>query len=127
MSAPPEGRIPLSEIVLTTAHTTAKGTVDKELDIVSAECVFGMNVFSDLAASLRDAFGGRSETTQKVLREARQNCLNELRKEAVALDTDAAIGVDLDYSWFSGQGNSMLFLVVSGAAVRLRFEPPPVP
>ena len=33
--------------------------IAEEIDIVAAECVFGMNMFRDLFASIRDAFGGR--------------------------------------------------------------------
>jgi uncharacterized protein YbjQ (UPF0145 family) len=76
-----------------------------------------MNLFRDFLAGLTDAFGGRSESTQKVLRDARRECLRELREEALRHGANAVIAVDLDYSEFSGQGKSMLFLVASGTAV----------
>ena len=76
-----------------------------------------MNIFKDFLSSLTDIFGGRSNTTQNILRDARRNCLFELRLEAVKMGANAVIGVDLDYSEFSGQGKSMLFLVASGTAV----------
>ena len=66
---------------------------------------------------MTDFFGGRSESTQGVLRDARRTCLNELRKEAFSVGANAVIAVDLDYSEFSGKGKSMLFLVASGTAV----------
>ncbi|MBK8638308.1 MAG: YbjQ family protein [Chromatiaceae bacterium] len=64
-----------------------------------------------------DFFGGRSNATQKVLKAARKTALEELRKEAEELGANAVIGVRLDYSEFSGDGKSMLFLVASGTAV----------
>ena len=78
-----------------------------------------MNVFRDMFASVRDFFGGRSEATQKVLKDARTTCLSELQKEAFECGADAVIAVDLDYSEFSGGGKSMLFLLASGTAVKL--------
>jgi uncharacterized protein YbjQ (UPF0145 family) len=104
-------------VLVTTTPELPGFRVVRALDIVTAESVFGMNVFRDLLAQMSDFFGGRSEATQRVLRDARTTCLRELRKEAVRLGGNAVIGVDLDYSDFSGQGNSMLFLVASGTAV----------
>ncbi|WP_423906779.1 YbjQ family protein [Candidatus Spongiihabitans sp.] len=91
--------------------------IRKRLGIITAECVLGMNIFRDIFAGVRDIVGGRSEATQKVLGDLRITVLNELRKEAYALDANVVVGVDLDYSEFSGGGKSMLFLVASGTAV----------
>lgn len=109
-----------TEIVLTTAFTVAGREIEKEIEVISAECVYGMNIFRDFFVAIRDVFGGRSAATQKVLRDARKTCLTELRREALMVGADAVIGVDLDYSEFSGQGTSMLFLVASGTAVKLK-------
>lgn len=103
--------------LVTTTPTVEGYCITKTLDVVTAECVFGLNIFKDLFAGLSDFFGGRSNTTQNALRDARRTCLNELRREAALLGANAVIGVDLDYSEFSGQGKSMLFLVASGTAV----------
>ena len=46
--------------------------------------------------------------------------LYELKKEAYYLKADGVIGIDLDYSEFSGGGKSMLFLVASGTAVTFK-------
>ena len=79
-----------------------------------------MNVLKDFFASMSDVFGGRSRTSQKALREAKEICLTELRKEAYELAANAICGIDLDYSEISGQGKSMLFLVANGTAVEAR-------
>ncbi|WP_136254859.1 YbjQ family protein [Onishia niordana] len=105
------------DLTVTTAQSIENQRVTKTIDIVTAECVFGMNIFRDLFAGMSDFFGGRNKSSQKVLRDARVTCLNELRKEAVAIGGNAVIAVDLDYSEFSGGGKSMLFLVASGTAV----------
>lgn len=107
-----------THIILTT-ETSHNLPVTERLGIITAECVVGMNVFRDIAASARDLFGGRSETMQKGLRQAREAALSELREEALTLGADAVVGVDLDYSEISGSGKSMLFLVASGTAVKL--------
>lgn len=78
-----------------------------------------MHLFKDVASAFRDVFGGRSETMQRGLKQARKAALAELRQEAFDLGADAVVGVDLDYSEISGGGKSMLFLVASGTAVKL--------
>ena len=107
----------IKNITLTTSHFLEGYKVTKTIDIITAECVFGMNIFKDFFAAVTDFFGGRSGATQKVLRDARNVCLNELRKEAYEVGGNAVIAVDLDYNEFSGQRKSMLFLVASGTAV----------
>lgn len=106
-------------VMLTTAHHLEGFRVGRTIDVVTAECVFGMNLLRDFFAGVTDIFGGRSQATQKVLREARETCLVELRREAARIGGNAVIGVSLDYSEFSGQGKSMLFLVASGTAVEV--------
>lgn len=107
-------------IILTTTPDIPGREIDSVIDIITAESVQGMNVFKDIFASVTDVLGGRSSTTEDVLSEARDDCLNELRQKAAAMGADAVIGVDLDYSEFSGGNSRMLFLVASGTAVKLR-------
>ena len=107
----------MENVILTTIPNLEGYKVTKTLEIVTAECVFGMNLFKDFLAGLTDIFGGRSKTTQNTLRDARKVCLNELRKEAINVGANAVVGVKLDYSELNGQGKSMLFLVASGTAV----------
>lgn len=115
----PANKPDASHIILTTesAHDLS---IERRLDIVTAEVVIGMHLFKDVFAAFRDTFGGRSKVMQEGLREARRTALSELREEALALGADAVVGVDLDYSEISGGGKSMLFLVASGTAVTLR-------
>ena len=107
-------------IVITTAHSLPGDPNYEVIEIITSECVEGMNVFRDMFAGVRDIVGGRSEASQKMLRNIRQTCLHELRREAHAVGADAVIGVDLDYSEFSGGRKSMLFLVASGTAIKYK-------
>lgn len=106
-----------SEVILTTSQLL-DGYRTEVIEVITAECVFGMNIFRDFFAGLSDVFGGRSKSTQNILRDARVVCLNEMKKEAARVGANAVIAMNLDYSEFSGGGKSMLFLVASGTAVR---------
>lgn len=117
-----ERAMKLNGMVLTTTPTVPGYRIVKQCGIVGAECAFGMNLFRDLFAQLTDIFGGRSGSTQNLLRDARETCLNEMRQEALEKGANAVVGVALDFSEFSGQGKSMLFLATSGTAVVIEEE-----
>lgn len=105
----------INAVVLTT-ETAPNLNITRRIEIVTAECAFGMNIFKDLFAAVRDIVGGRSEAVQKSMRDARKTALYELKREAHLVGANAVIGVDLDYVELSNVG-SMIMLVASGTAV----------
>ncbi|WP_457587271.1 YbjQ family protein [Ensifer canadensis] len=109
------------DIILTTSFDVPRREVDRVISIVAAEAAIGMNVFRDIANTFRDAWGGRSISSQNALREARTACLDDLKREAAAVGADAVIAVDLDYNEVStgGSGGGILFVAASGTAVKL--------
>ncbi len=83
---------------------------------MTGETIIGANVFKDFMAGLRDFFGGRSGTYEKVLAEAKDTSLSEMAERARQMGANAVVGIDLDYETI-GQGNSMLMVTCSGTAV----------
>lgn len=112
---------PAPNIIITTSIDVPRREIDHVISIVSAEVAVGVNVLRDIANSWRDVFGGRSASSQNVLREARTACLDELKREAHALGADAIIAVSLNYNEISasGSGGGILFVAANGTAVRL--------
>ena len=106
----------INDILLTT-ETAPNLNITKRIEIVTAECAFGMNLFKDLFAGVRNVVGGRSEAVQKTMRDSRRTALYELKKEAYEVGANAVVGVDLDYVELAGTGSSMVMLVASGTAV----------
>ena len=47
------------EAVMLTTETAPNLNITKRIEIVTAECAFGMNIFKDLFAGVRDIVGGR--------------------------------------------------------------------
>ena len=106
----------MANLLLTTTPTIEGHPVKQYLGVVTAETIIGANVFRDFMASIRDFFGGRSNSYEEVLREAKQTALAELSDRAAALGANAVVGVDLDYETV-GESGSMLMVVCSGTAV----------
>ncbi len=114
-SAKEAERLAIETIILTT-ETASNLKIIRRVEVITAECAFGMNIFKDLFAGIRDIVGGRSEAIQKTMRDARRTTLFELKREAFAVGANAVVGIDLDYVELSSAG-SMVMLVASGTAV----------
>ena len=106
----------LIDAILLTTETAPNLNITKRIEIVTAECAFGMNIFKDLFAGVRDIVGGRSKAVQRTMRDSRKTALYELKREAHMVGANAVVGVDLDYVELSAAG-SMVMLVASGTAV----------
>lgn len=109
----------IQSVLLTTETFPQDLQILERVEIVTAECAFGMNIFKDLFAGVRDIVGGRSKAVQNIMRDARRTALYELKKEAYEVGANAVIGVDLDYVELSAAG-SMVMLVASGTAVKIK-------
>jgi uncharacterized protein YbjQ (UPF0145 family) len=104
------------DAIMLTTETAPNLNITKRIEIVTAECAFGMNIFKDLFAGVRNVAGGRSEAVQQTMRDSRRTALYELKREAYEVGANAVVGVDLDYVELSAAGN-MVMLVASGTAV----------
>ena len=105
-------------MILTTTSLIEGRPVQEYLGIINAQSIIGANIFKDFLGGLRDVFGGRSTTYEKVLEEAKEDALRELTEKAQKLGANAVLAVDLDFETVGGSG-SMLMVIASGTAVRV--------
>ena len=103
-------------MLVTTTNTIEGKRISRYFGIVSGETIIGANVFRDFMAGIRDFFGGRSGSYEKVLREAKETALQEMQQQAQLMGANAIIGVDLDYETV---GESMRMVTAAGTAVLL--------
>jgi uncharacterized protein YbjQ (UPF0145 family) len=106
-------------MILTTTGTVEGRQIETYLDVVSAESVQGINVVRDVFTSFRDFFGGRSQTLESALKEARIQATDEIKARARDLRADAVVGLDYEISMPSARGG-MVVVFVTGTAVKLR-------
>ena len=102
-------------IVTTTPAIEGRNDSDY-VRVVAAQGVLGVNVFKDVAAGMRNIFGGRSQSYENELASGVSDSLVELEKQAAQLGADAVLGVDIDYE---SVGTQMLMVSASGTAVKL--------
>ena len=103
-------------IITTTPSVEGKKIVEYK-GIVFGEVISGVNMVKDMMAGLTNIFGGRSNTYETELINARQNALREMEERAAQLGANAVVSVDIDYEVL-GADNGMLMVTASGTAVR---------
>ena len=103
--------------MLTTTTNNLEGKpIQKYLGIVTGETIIGANFIKDFFAGIRDIVGGRSSSYEKVLREAKDSAMYEIKKEAQKIGANAIVAIDLDYETI-GPNGGMLMVAASGTAV----------
>lgn len=104
-------------MIVTTTNTVQDRSVADYLGIVCAQSVLGVNAFKDVAAGMRNVFGGRSKSYENELSSGVAAVIEEMEQQAARLGADAVLSVDIDYETV---GTNMLMVSASGTAVRFR-------
>ena len=107
-----------THMILTTTPSVEGHTITRYHGIVFGEVISGVNFVKDFTAGLSNFFGGRSNTYEVELMNARAEALSELEQRAASLGADAVVGMDVDYEVL-GANNGMLMVTASGTAVSL--------
>lgn len=103
-------------IIVTTTNNIEGKKIKEYKGIVFGEVITGVNIIKDFMGSVRDIFGGRSQTYENELVRARQEAIDEMTRKAQSIGANAVIGIDVDYEVL-GQNAGMMMVTVSGTAV----------
>lgn len=87
--------------------------------VVTGHAVLGAHVLKDFAGKLRDFFGGRSLTYEKVLGDGEEVAVKNMVVRAKEVGANAIVGIRFDYEVMSFDGQ-MLLIMCAGTAVTLR-------
>lgn len=103
-------------MIITTTPTIEGHKIVEYKGIVSGEVIFGMNFLKDFGASIRDFFGGRSNSYEDGMLEGRKTAMLEMENRARDLGANAIVGVSYGYETL-GQSSTMIMVSISGTAV----------
>ena len=112
----------MRDIIVTTTDSIEGCEVIQYLDVVCSNVVIGTNLFSDITASFRDLFGGRSKSYQKKLQLIQREVTKELKYKASSFGANAILGFKLDFNEISGGNKSMFMVSGSGTACVINIE-----
>lgn len=106
-------------MILTTTPKIDGREIAEYKGIVFGEVITGVNFFKDFGAAVRNLIGGRAESYENELMNAREEAIQEMVTRAEKLGADAVVGIDVDYEML-GENNGMMMVSVSGTAVSLK-------
>ena len=107
-------------MILATTDTLQGQNIKQYLGIVTAEVVYGSNMLRDFFASIRDFWGGRTGSYERIFEKGQQDALQELQERAKRLGADAVIGVQLKTDTINLDETGVLMLITaSGTAIKL--------
>ena len=106
----------LSSIIITTTPFIDGYKVKKYIDIESAEIVLGTGIFSEFSSSISDFLGKRSKGFESKLQKAKKDAFTQLKYKAYQVGGNAIIGIDIDYTEFSG---NRIGLIANGTIVEI--------
>ncbi len=106
-------------LITTTPIIEGKNIVEYK-GLITARNTRAVNIFRDIFTSIRDVFGGRSGSYEKVMAAMTKEMEDELLSQAQQLGANAIIGFRLDYENISSKGKSLIIVYGQGTAVVLR-------
>lgn len=106
----------MKNIIITTTNSIENCPVIEYLDFVCANVVLGVNIFSDIAASFTDIFGGKSNSYQNKLELIQKDVIKQLKDKSIYLGANAILSCRIDFDEISGGGKSMFMVSASGTA-----------
>ncbi len=112
----------MKNITITTTNHIEDAHIDKYMGIITTNIVVGTNLFSDIAASFTDFFGGNSETYQRKLQLIYKDAINDLSLKALAMRANCILGLHIDFDEISGKNKSMFMVSLIGTAVKINIE-----
>ncbi len=108
--------IPENEIILASVSSIEGRKIKKYLGLVASETIIGSNIVKDFFTSMRDIVGGRTQSFENVLREAKNTAIEELKYNALDMGANAVLGVKMDVEPI-GTNSLMILVSVIGTAV----------
>lgn len=107
-------------MILATTDTLQGQNIKQYLGIVTSEVIYGSNMLRDFLAGLRDFWGGRTGSYERVFEKGQQDALKELQGRAQKLGANAVIGIQLKTDTINLDETGVLMLITaSGTAVKI--------
>lgn len=106
----------IKDIQVTTTNSIDGYKVRKYIDIESVEVVIGTGVFSEFGGEVADFFGARASAFEEKLQKAKKVAVDKLKYLAFEKGGQAVIGIDMDYTEFTG---NRIGVIANGTIVEL--------
>lgn len=99
-----------NKFILTTTSTIEGCPITEYIDVINSNVVLGTHVFSDIAASFTDFFGGRSNTYQEKIDKMYALVKQDIIEKAKLRGANCALNFRVDFDEIGGKGKSMFMI-----------------
>lgn len=111
-----------NNFIVSTTNNIENAQIRKYIDVVCINIVVGANVFSDIAASWTDFWGGKSKSYQRKLEYIYDEALSGLKQKALKIGGNAILGFRVDFDEISGRDKCMFMVSASGTACLVDYD-----
>jgi len=105
-----------NSIITTTTNSISGYIIESYLGVESVEVVLGTGVISESISEVSDFFGTRSTVFETKLQQAKKIALNKIKLLADSLGGNAIVGMDIDYTEFTG---NRIGVIINGTVVKV--------
>ena len=99
-----------NNFILTTTSSIEVCPIVEYIDVINANVVLGTHIFSDIAASFTDFFGGRSDTYQDKIDKMYAIVKQNIIEKAKMRGANCALNFRVDFDEIGGKGKSMFMI-----------------
>ena len=108
----------LQSIIVTSE--TSIDNVEKRIDFVSTQCVYGLNIIKDLFAGVRNIVGGRVKSIEDPIEEAKNTIIETFKEKAYFAGGNAVIGIKIEHTYNNAGAANMVSILGTGTIVKLK-------
>ena len=108
------------EAIFLTTEMVVNFDIDKRIDLISSECIYGINIVKDFFTGMRDFVGGNITSLETSLKDAKTEVTADLKEQAYNLGGDAVIGVKIEHTYNNAGGGNIISVFATGTVVKLK-------
>ena len=90
----------------------------QSVGIVTTQRVYGINIVKDLFSGVRDIVGGRINSLEEPLIDAKKEIIGDLKIQAFKMGATNIIGLSIEHSYNNGGGGSILSVSATATAIK---------
>lgn len=103
-----------------TTETALNEEIEKRIEVVSSQRIYGINILKDFFSAIRDIVGGRVNSLESAVEDATKEILEDLKAKAYFAGGNAVIGLRIEHTYNNANGGSILSIFATGTVVTLK-------
>jgi len=103
-----------------TTETSIELPIEKRIEVISAQRIYGINFIKDIFGFIRDIVGGRVDSLETALNTAHDEIVMDLKEKAYLYGGNAIIGLKIEHTYNNANNGSILSVFATGTVIKLK-------